>query len=681
MVSLAEVTEVEAMVETGMVDSVSEVVTFGDSVTVVGKLEVEVPVSTEVELSEIVSVGTIEEVNVTEPVGEDVGSRVSVLFAEIVTSAPVALLANDVMTDEPEPVVTMEPLPEGVAEEIPVAVPDPVPGPVNPPVIVEAESLVEAEPEPVAEAKILLVALERSEVMPPRSELRMPLLDAVALGEAVDTAVPVPGPVTPPEIVEEASVAADDAAVLGPVTPPEMVEEAADESDEVPRRVLVKLDRSEVTPPSRELRTPPLEDAAGEAAAEEAAAEEAAAEESGAVVSAAAEDAAVAPVLGPVTPPEIVEEAAAAEESEDEPRRVLVRLKRSELTPPRRELRTPPLDDAVVAAGAVVVLAPVPAPVIPETVVSVSELEVVSLVGVAEELATPVPAPVADASIVDAVSASVVETAVSLATVVDAVDDAPVVAPVADTSIVELESVEVARTLEISEIRSLVRELRSPPVDAVVVAAAVSMVEVVSAAEDEAVAVGVVSVDAESVEETMIPLEVCETSVVVSEAVEDTMPVGAITIEVKAEDVGVAVLPLVVSSTVEASVEPDEEAAEEVPLVVSELEARSDESKLESEVEPGEFEFDPCEEDESLFVRLCRMSVKDRPWDAEEAAVVTSMLEDGTADEEKVVTVTLVYALLTSRGKYILGLATGSALASVDTAASAVTRSDFDCIL
>lgn len=60
---------------------------------------------------------------------------------------------------------------------------------------------------------------------------------------------------------------------------------------------------------------------------------------------------------------------------------------------------------------------------------------------------------------------------------------------------------------------------------------------------------------------------------------------------------------------------------------------------------------------------------------------MASMLVEGIEDEEKVVTVTLVYALLTSLGKYILGLATGSALARVVTAASAVTRSDFVCIL
>lgn len=58
------------MVVTGTVvcdDSVSEDVVFGRSVAVVCKLEVDVPVSTEVELSD--TVGPIEEVKVAEPVG------------------------------------------------------------------------------------------------------------------------------------------------------------------------------------------------------------------------------------------------------------------------------------------------------------------------------------------------------------------------------------------------------------------------------------------------------------------------------------------------------------------------------------------------------------------------------------------------------------------------------------
>lgn len=65
VVSLAEVTELEAVVVMGTVvsvDSVSEDVMFGGNVTVADKLEVKVPVSAKVEFSETVSVGTIEEV-------------------------------------------------------------------------------------------------------------------------------------------------------------------------------------------------------------------------------------------------------------------------------------------------------------------------------------------------------------------------------------------------------------------------------------------------------------------------------------------------------------------------------------------------------------------------------------------------------------------------------------------
>lgn len=45
------------------------------------------------------------------------------------------------------------------------------------------------------------------------------------------------------------------------------------------------------------------------------------------------------------------------------------------------------------------------------------------------------------------------------------------------------------------------------------------------------------------------------------------------------------------------------------------------------------------------------------------------------------VTVALRNCLLTSRGKYIFRLATGSALANVEAATSAETRSDLVCIL
>lgn len=47
----------------------------------------------------------------------------------------------------------------------------------------------------------------------------------------------------------------------------------------------------------------------------------------------------------------------------------------------------------------------------------------------------------------------------------------------------------------------------------------------------------------------------------------------------------------------------------------------------------------------------------------------------------KLVTVAFEYDRLISRGKYIFRLVTGSALASVDAATSAATKSDFVCIL
>lgn len=143
-------------------------------------------------------------------------------------------------------------------------------------------------------------------------------------------------------------------------------------------------------------------------------------------------------------------------------------------------------------------------------VVVVGSLVVVSLVGKAVELVTPVPAPVADASIVDVVS---VEVAVSLTVVADTTEAADVVGSVAVVSVVVASSVlaipETSETtLETSETRSLVREV-SNPVPVPVVAAAVSIVDVVSVAVYVADSVVVVSVaDAVSVEETIIPLDV-----------------------------------------------------------------------------------------------------------------------------------------------------------------------------
>lgn len=536
----------------------------------------------------------------------------------MVTSAPeVALPVNDVVAEEP--VVLMAPEPVGLGEEAPVAVlaVTPVPGPVTPPLMVESEAVPVADPETP-----LLVELDRSEVRPPRSELSRPEPDAVALGDAVEeTPVPVPGPVTPPEIVEDASAA----------------------------------------------------------------------------VSVTVDDAVATPVLGPVSPPEMMEVTSVADTSVADvsvvevPRSVLVRLETSEESPAMRELKRPPLDDVAVA----VALVPVPTPVIPETMVSVSELVAVSLAGVAVELVTPVPGPVADASMVEAVSVeasavSVAETVVELVTpvpgpVADAsivdvspvevvVGNAVVADSVADASIEEVESVDEASSvfarlvtsetrLVTSEMSALPRELSpspSPPVDAVMEAAAESIVDVVSEAVmvaesvvEEIVSVAEVSV----VEDTIMPLEVCEASETVSEAVEETMPVGAITIEVNADDVGSRAVLVVVSSTTEETVVPSEELGVKLTVgeislvslevVVSEPSASRDERKLESEDEGLE----PCREGESsLLVRLSKRSDKDRPWLVETPAVVTSAFE-GTGAEEKVVTVTLVYALLTSRGK------------------------------
>lgn len=83
--------------------------------------------------------------------------------------------------------------------------------------------------------------------------------------------------------------------------------------------------------------------------------------------------------------------------------------------------------------------------------------------------------------------------------------------------------------------------------------------------------------------------------------------------------------------------------------------------------------------------RLERASVSDRLFCCDEmvdvrSEVMVSLLDEGSEVELKAVVVTLINDLLTSRGKYILGLATGSALTSV-AAASAVTKSDFVCIL
>lgn len=57
--------------------------------------------------------------------------------------------------------------------------------------------------------------------------------------------------------------------------------------------------------------------------------------------------------------------------------------------------------------------------------------------------------------------------------------------------------------------------------------------------------------------------------------------------------------------------------------------------------------------------------------------VVSAVVVEGST----FATVVLINCLLTSRGKYIFRLATGSALASVEAATSAETKSDLVCML
>lgn len=78
--------------------------------------------------------------------------------------------------------------------------------------------------------------------------------------------------------------------------------------------------------------------------------------------------------------------------------------------------------------------------------------------------------------------------------------------------------------------------------------------------------------------------------------------------------------------------------------------------------------------------RLVRMSDSERVCLDEESTVVVSAVVVVSVVAISV-TVVLVNCLLTSRGKYIFRLATGSALANVEAATSAETRSDLVCIL
>jgi hypothetical protein len=80
--------------------------------------------------------------------------------------------------------------------------------------------------------------------------------------------------------------------------------------------------------------------------------------------------------------------------------------------------------------------------------------------------------------------------------------------------------------------------------------------------------------------------------------------------------------------------------------------------------------------------RPVRMSDSDRPWLDERSVVVVSAVKvEVSAVVRSATVVALVNCLLTSRGKYIFRLATGSALAKVVAATSAETRSDLVCIL
>ena len=61
--------------------------------------------------------------------------------------------------------------------------------------------------------------------------------------------------------------------------------------------------------------------------------------------------------------------------------------------------------------------------------------------------------------------------------------------------------------------------------------------------------------------------------------------------------------------------------------------------------------------------------------------MVVSAVDAGSGVVISVTVVALVNCLLTSRGKYIFRLATGSALANAEAATSAETKSDLVCIL
>lgn len=175
--------------------------------------------------------------------------------------------------------------------------------------------------------------------------------------------------------------------------------------------------------------------------------------------------------------------------------------------------------------------------------------------------------------------------------------------------------------------------------------------------------------------------ETVELSEGVSTALEAAAVVAASDVVVEAVVVSVVEAASDVVDTVEASVEVVADA-ESVLVVVALLTV--DESEvvlLVVSVPEAVLRRDESTGSEDDPARLLSRSDRDRLLCCVVVSSVTGWLvvDKGVVDEK--VVVTLGNCLLTSRGKYILGLATGSALASVETATSAVTRSDFVCIL
>ncbi|ROW14630.1 hypothetical protein VPNG_03188 [Cytospora leucostoma] len=81
------------------------------------------------------------------------------------------------------------------------------------------------------------------------------------------------------------------------------------------------------------------------------------------------------------------------------------------------------------------------------------------------------------------------------------------------------------------------------------------------------------------------------------------------------------------------------------------------------------------------FVRLSELSGNERLWIDDKSEVVLWVVVEDKIGDVKLVTVALEYDLLTSRGKYIFRLATGSALANAEAATNAATKNDLVCIL